>query len=64
MSILPAYFIFSCHLPNELRSPWTYFSTNKEYQHRPLKTQQMLDKKDDDKVDSDFLLPQKVWTRN
>ena len=24
-SILPAHFIFSCHLPNELRSPWTYF---------------------------------------
>ena len=22
--ILPAHFIFSCHLPNELRSPWTY----------------------------------------
>ena len=25
-SILPAHFIFSCYLPNELRSPWTYFS--------------------------------------
>ena len=24
-SILPAHFIFSCHLPNELRSSWTYF---------------------------------------
>ena len=24
-SILPAHFIFSSHLPNELRSPWTYF---------------------------------------
>ena len=24
-SILPAHFIFSCYLPNELRSPWTYF---------------------------------------
>ena len=26
-SILPAHFIFSCHLPNELRSPSTYFYT-------------------------------------
>ena len=26
-SILPAHFIFSCHLPNELRSPCTYFCT-------------------------------------
>ena len=25
MSILPPHFISSCHLPNELRSPWTYF---------------------------------------
>ena len=28
-SILPAHFIFSCHLPNELRSPWTYFKKMK-----------------------------------
>ena len=28
-SILPAYFIFSCHLPNELRSPLTYFCSPK-----------------------------------
>ena len=27
-STLPAHFIFSCHLPNELRSPWTYFITS------------------------------------
>ena len=25
-SILPAHFIFSRYLPNELRSPWTYFN--------------------------------------
>ena len=23
-SILPTHFLFSCHLPNELRSPWTF----------------------------------------
>ena len=28
-SILPAHFIFSCHLPNELRSPCTYFLMSK-----------------------------------
>ena len=24
--MLPAHFIFSCQIPNELRSSWTYFS--------------------------------------